>query len=148
VGVWSRYQDVDIERQRYRRCGPPVYVYDHGPVMPSAPSRAAMRTYQREFDEWLRATGGKPYRVALNSADSAEWIQRSHGRFSRSATEREPVHIEPRVVTGSIINMDATNTLPAWLIYDIISNSYFLVPIIDARDRWLEADNRYQRAFF
>ena len=48
------------------------YIHDWGPVPPSDTSRAAMRTYQREYDEWLQATGGKPYRIALNSVDALD----------------------------------------------------------------------------
>jgi hypothetical protein len=104
MGVWSRYEDIDVQRCPARRVGVQgtQVIWDHGPLPPSEPSRAAMRQYHAEHEEWLRATGGTPHKVSLNSADSQEWLQRSRGRFSRSATEREPVQIQPQT-TGQVV---------------------------------------------
>jgi hypothetical protein len=128
MGVWSRYEDVDVQRQPYRRCGPPVFVFDHGPVLPPSPSRAEMRAYQRDYDEWVRGTGGRPYKIALNSVDSREWLQRSRGRYSRSATEREPVQIQPQT-TGQVINLVAASgvALGGFWLLDLISGNKYVV---------------------
>jgi hypothetical protein len=76
------------------------FVYDHGPVLPSEPSRAEMRTYLRDYDDWLRDTGGRPCRIALNNPDAQEALR--HRRYSRSATEREPVQVQPQT-TGQVV---------------------------------------------
>ena len=59
-----------------------------------------MRQYHAEYEEWLRGTGGRPYRIALNSVDARAALM--HPRYSRSATEREPVQVQPQT-TGQVV---------------------------------------------
>jgi|SRR6516165_411189 hypothetical protein len=148
MGVWSRYEDIDVERQRYRRCGPPVVIYDHGPQLSSAPSRAEMRLHQREHEEWLRASGGKPYRIALSSVDAFEWCRRDR-RFSFSATEREPVQVQSKTTTTTpqfvyIAGCGGQAALPCGHLSDLMNPGVTLVAF--SVDFWeiLSRDQRYQ----
>jgi hypothetical protein len=143
MGVWSRYEDVDVERQPYRRCGPPVVIYDHGPQMPEAPNAAAKRRYLGERDEYLRASGGKPYRVVLNAVDAFEWCRRDR-RFSFSATALEPMQAQPRT-TGQVINLVAATgaQLGGFWLLDLISGNKYVVFSPDYVE-WQSRDLRYQ----
>jgi hypothetical protein len=141
MGVWSRYEDIDVQRCPARRVGVQgtQIIYDHGPekLAPSEQSRAAMRRYYEEYDDWFRGTGGKPYRVALNSVDAQECLR--HRRYSRSPTEREPMQVQPQT-TGQTINLVAASGGGAafagfWLL-DLISGNKYVVFSCD-RTEWL-----------
>jgi hypothetical protein len=145
MGNWSRYEDIDVERQRNRRCGPPVVVYDHGPQLEPSPSQAAMRRYHVEHDEWLRASGGKPYRIALTSADAFEWCRRDR-RYSRSATALEPMQVQPKTTTPTqfvYLGCGGQAALPCGRLFDLITGETLVVFGVDYYFM-LAADQRYQ----
>jgi hypothetical protein len=114
------------------------FVHDWGPVPPSDTSRAAMRRYHEEREEWLQATGGKPYRIALNSVDAQAALQ--HPRYSRSATEREPVQIQPQTTGQVVVDLVAQSGGGAafsgyWLL-DITTGTKWVVFSCD-RPAWI-----------
>jgi hypothetical protein len=66
---------------------------DHGPLPPSASEplwshgsvmrhTAALRRYLAEKDEWLRETGGRPHKIALNSVDARSILEAGSRRYS------------------------------------------------------------------
>jgi hypothetical protein len=144
----NRYAELDVRRAVNRRVpGCVVVLFDFGPQPPAQADAKRRRKYAIERAEWEKETGNKPVELGLNSVDASAAKLYDPRRWRTSPTASAEAQIEPRVVTGQVISMDPTASLQAWLIYDVISASHFLVPIIDAR-HWLEADNRYQRAFF
>jgi hypothetical protein len=109
-----------------------------------------MRQYHAEHEEWLRATGGKPYRVALNSIDARSWLAADR-RYSRSATEREPMQsqIAPKAaIVGQLVNANPWGAFAGgcWLVADIISGNTFILDTTSARE-WMARDARYSRVF-
>jgi hypothetical protein len=145
MGVWSRFEDIDVQHCPARRVGVQgtQIIYDHGPLPPSEQSRAAMRRYHAEHEEWLRSTGGKPYRVALNSIDAQSWLAADR-RYSRSATERAPVQVQPQA-TGQVINLVAASGVQLggfWLL-DLVSGNKYVVFSPDYIE-WQSRDLRYQ----
>jgi hypothetical protein len=148
MGIWSRFEDVDVERCPARRVGVQgtQIIYDHGPVPPSEQCRAAMRRYHEEYDDWQRGTGGKPYRIALNSVDAWECLR--HRRYSRSATEREPLQVQPKTTTTTpqfvYVGCGGQAALPCGHISDLMNPGVTLV--LFSVDFWeaLSRDQRYQ----
>jgi hypothetical protein len=139
----ARFEDIDVQRCPMRRVGVQgtQIIYDHGPLPPLEPSsRAEMRQYHVEHEEWLRGTGGRPYRIALNSVDARAALM--HPRYSRSATEREPMQPQQRDTknTATVINLVAQSGGGAafggfWLL-DLISGNKYVVFSCD-RPAWL-----------
>jgi hypothetical protein len=102
----SNYNDrIDVLKNRPRCVDVRgvQYVWDHGPVLSSKPSRAEMRTYLRDYNDWFRGTGGLPCRIALNNPDAQAALR--DRRYSRSATEREPVQVQPRTADQVVVDL-------------------------------------------
>jgi hypothetical protein len=120
------------------------FVHDWGPVPPSDTSREAMRRYHAEREEWLQATGGKPYRIALNSVDAQAALR--HRRYSRSPTEREPVQVQPQTTTPQqfVYIGCGGQTLPCGHISDLMNPGVTLVVFGVDYYPILAADARYQ----
>jgi hypothetical protein len=107
-----------------------------------------MRRYHEEYDDWFRGTGGRPYRVALNSIDAQECLR--HRRYSRSATEREPVQVQPKTTTTTtttqfvyIAGCGGQDSLPCGHLADLLNPGVTLVAF--SVDFWeiLSRDQRY-----
>jgi hypothetical protein len=148
MGVWSRFEDIDVERCPARRVGAQgtQIIYDHGPLPPSEQSRAAMRRYHEEYDDWFRGTGGKPYRIALNSVDARECLR--HRRYSRSATEREPMQVQPQTTAPQFVYVGCGGqaSLPCLHLLDIVTGQTLVVFSVDFYEARARDPNRYQPA--
>jgi hypothetical protein len=148
MGVWSRFEDIDVQRCPMRRVGVQgtQIIWDHGPekLPPSEQSRAAMRRYNEEYDDWFRGTGGRPYRIALNSVDARQALQ--HRRYSRSPTEREPVQAQPQTTTPQFVYVGCGGqaALPCGHISDLMNPGVTLVVFGVDYYPMLAADQRYQ----
>ena len=147
MGVWSRFEDIDVQRCPARRVGVQgtQIIYDHGPLPPSEPSRAAMRRYNEEYDDWFSGTGGRPYRITLNSVDAQAALR--HRRYSRSPTEREPVQVQPQTTTTPqfvYVGCGGQAALPCGHLSDLMNPGVTLVAY--SVDFWemLSRDQRYQ----
>jgi hypothetical protein len=105
-----------------------------------------MRRYREEYDDWQRGTGGKPYRIALNSIDAQEALR--HRRYSRSATEREP-QVQPQTTTPQqyvYVGCGGQAALPCLHLLDIVTGQTLVVFSVDYFEVRARDPNRYQPA--
>ena len=106
-----------------------------------------MRRYHEEYDDWFRGTGGKPYRIALNSVDARAALQ--HRRYSRSPTEREPMQtqIQPQGIVGQLVNANPWGAFAGgcWLVADIVSGNTLIMTTVDAAEAIRYGRGQYSR---